>query len=226
MAKVWLLVGLVFAAFAPGFVEAAAAQDTADQQELVDRAAIAVRSLRQDKGIGPGFEGVLANAKAVVVVPQLLKGGFIIGGEVGNGVMIARTPDGSWGSPSFVRLAAASVGLQIGGAVSEVAFTIMTDKGLQAVLANQFKFGGDVQAAIGPIGGQVEASTTTELGVDIFAHATSQGLFAGGAFEGAVIDQLESWNQSFYGSVVDPGKLVVDPLPAGARADGLRQALN
>ena len=224
MTTKWLRGLLVAVLFGAG-AGPATAQTSAETQELVDRSAIAVRSLRADRAVGEGFESVLAGAKAVIVVPQLLKGGFIVGGEVGNGVMIARTADGGWGSPSFVRLAAASIGLQIGGSVSEVAFTIMTDKGLDAVLANQFKFGGDVQATLGPIGGQVEASTTTELGVDIFAYATSQGLFAGGAFEGAVIDQLENWNQTFYGSAGDPRKLVSDPVAAGPRADDLRSAL-
>ncbi len=207
-----------------GLAPVGMAQDS-DQQELVDRAAITVRSLRRDDAVGTGFNNLLSTAKAVVVVPKLVKGGFIVGGEIGKGVMIAKTADGGWGSPAFVRLAAASIGLQIGGSVSEVAFTIMTDKGLDALLKNQFKFGAGVDAALGPVGGSVEASTTTELGADIYAFATSQGLFAGGSFDGTVIDQLEEVNKSFYGSGLPVKELIFDPGPAAGRATTLREAL-
>ncbi len=207
-----------------GLAPASVAQDS-DQQELVDRAALTVRSLRRDKGLGQGFNNVLSAAKAVVIVPKLVKGGFIIGGEVGEGVMIARTADGGWGSPAFVRLAAASIGLQIGGSVSEVALTIMTDKGLNAMLDNQFKFGAGVEAAIGPVGAGVEASTTTELGADVYAYSTSQGLFAGGSFDGTVIDQLEADNKSYYGSEVAARDVIFNQDLAAGRASTLREAL-
>lgn len=215
---------VVVAIGAAGLAPASMAQDS-DQQELVDRAALTVRSLRRDEGFGPSFNNVLSTAKAVVVIPKLVKGGFIIGGEVGEGVMIARTADGGWGSPAFVRLAAASIGLQIGGSISEVALTIMTDTGLNAMLANQFKFGAGVDAAIGPVGGGVEASTTTELGADVYAFSTSQGLFAGGAFDGTVIDQLEDANKSYYGGAFAAKDVIFNQGLAAGRASTLREAL-
>ncbi len=218
------LVALAGMAGLAGTAPQALAQDS-DQQELVDRAAITVRSLSRNEGFGNSFNNLLSSAKAVVIVPKLVKGGFILGGEIGDGVLIARTGDGGWGSPSFIRLAAVSVGLQIGGSVSEVAFTVMTDKGLNALLANQFKFGAGVDAALGPVGGSVEAATTTELGADIYAFATSQGLFAGGALDGTLIDQLEDANASYYGNAVAAKDVIFDPGLAGGRASGLQAAL-
>ncbi|MHA1564589.1 MAG: lipid-binding SYLF domain-containing protein [Alphaproteobacteria bacterium] len=207
-----------------GMVGQALAQDS-DQQELVDRAALTVRSLSRHEGFGDGFNNLLSSAKAVVIVPKLVKGGFILGGEIGEGVFIARTSDGGWGSPAFIRLAAVSIGFQIGGSVSEVAFTVMTDKGVNALLANQFKFGVGVDAALGPVGGSVEAATTTELGADIYAFATSQGLFAGGALDGTLIDQLEAANSSYYGGAVAAKDVIFNPGLAAGRASTLREAL-
>ena len=201
------------------------AQDS-DQQELVDRAALTVRSLTRHEGFGNSFNRLLSSAKAVVIVPKLVKGGFILGGEIGNGVFIAHTPDGGWGSPAFVRLAAVSIGFQIGGSVSEVAFTVMTEKGLNALLANQFKFGVGADAALGPVGASVEAATTTELGKDIYAFATSQGLFAGGALDGTLIDQLEDANSAYYGNAVAAKDVIFDPDLAAGRAATLREALS
>ena len=108
-----LKVGFVFGLTAPASAQA-------KQQQLVDDAVASVSALQADGQIGPALDELLPRAKAVVVVPQLFKGGFIIGGEAGNGVLLARLADGAWSAPAFVELAAASIGLQIGGSASQV----------------------------------------------------------------------------------------------------------
>ncbi|MFQ5970870.1 MAG: lipid-binding SYLF domain-containing protein [Alphaproteobacteria bacterium] len=205
---------------------AARAQTTTPQQELVDRSALAVVALRRDERLGPSVVSAIDRAKAIVIIPSLLKGGFILGGEGGRGVLLARREDGRWGSPAFITLGAASIGLQIGGQVSEVVFTIMTDKGLNAVLVNKFKLGADASVALGPVGGNVEASTTTAIGADIFSYARTQGLFGGGAFEGAVITQRDEWNEAYYGAVYTPRRIITDPAVPSPGAASLRAALD
>src|SRR3546814_2006726 len=82
-------------------------------------------------------------AKGILIVPQLVKGGFIIGAEGGSGVFLARGTDGSWSPPAFYTLGAGSIGLQIGGEVKEVVFVMMSDKAVDAMLSSEFKLGAD-----------------------------------------------------------------------------------
>ena len=63
-----------------------------------------------DKGIP---EEVLNDSKCIVVVPHLVKGGFIIGAKHGRGVAVCRT-SGGWSAPAFISVGGGSWGLQIG----------------------------------------------------------------------------------------------------------------
>src|ERR1700692_1110268 len=63
-----------------------------------------------DKGIP---EEVLTGAKCILVVPNLIKGGFVFGGKHGRGVASCRTADG-WSAPAFVSVGGGAWGLQIG----------------------------------------------------------------------------------------------------------------
>lgn len=207
----------------PGLAPAQA-QESA-QQELLDRAVLALSAVRRDDRLGQAMTTALNNAKGVIIVPSLVKGGFIVGGKGGSGVMLARLTDGSWSAPAFINLGGASIGLQIGGSISEVVFTIMTEDGLDAVLVNKVKLGADAGLALGPLGANVAASTTTAAGADIYSYAVSQGLFGGGAFEGALITQRHAWNKTFYGADYLPRRILTDPTITNPGAQSLRASL-
>jgi len=78
-----------------------------DTVERLQSSVEVIRSIMNtpDKGIP---EEVLADAKCMVVVPHLIKGGFIFGGKHGRGVASCRTSDG-WSAPAFI-----SVGVEAG----------------------------------------------------------------------------------------------------------------
>lgn len=198
---------------------------TNDQEELLDRALIALSTMRRDENVGPSFNNQFPDAKALVILPNVLKGGFIIGGEGGNGVLIARLDDGRWSAPSFVFMGGASIGLQIGGSVSEVVLVVVTDRGLNALLEKKFKLGADASGAIGPVGGRVGAATTAAGGADIFTYAISDGLFAGTTFEGAVISAKAGWNDALYGQSLTARQIITDPGLSPPQAAALRDAL-
>jgi lipid-binding SYLF domain-containing protein len=101
----------------------------------------------------------------------------------------------------------------------------MTENGLKAVLSNQMKLGVDASVAVGPLGKGVEASTTTNFNSDIYQFAKTEGLFGGGAFEGALIYKRDEWNRGFYGRGVTPQQIVLRNEVANPTADPLRQAL-
>ncbi len=170
-----------------------------DQEELVERARVTIQSLLNDPDYVP-LHTTLRQAEAVLIVPSLVKGGFILGGEGGNGVLLARTADGSWSDPSFMLLASGSIGLQIGGEVSELVLSIMTEDGLNAILERKGRIGADVSAALFVVGAGVEAQTGFDTNADMYAFSRGKGLFVGGALEGGVISEKTAWNQAYYGS--------------------------
>ncbi len=203
-----------------------AAQDNIQQRKLLLDAEAALIDLRAAEPLAGKMNSAIAKASAVLIVPNLLKGAFIVGGEGGSGVLLARRLDGSWGAPVFVTLGAASIGLQIGGQSSKVLFAVMHDAALDALLSNKVKLGVDLGVAVAHVGAGLEASTTTAARDDIFQFAVSQGLFGGGALEGAVIEPRTSWNDAYYGRTLGAKAIVADPNLASPGADALRAALD
>ncbi len=217
----WFMGWVVAAALA---VAAPAHADT--PQDLVGDAQATVEQLVAD----PDFEnlrGLLTRARGVVVVPALYKAGLIIGGEVGEAVLLAHDLNtGAWSYPAFMTMASGSVGLQIGASVNQVVLVIMTDDGLEAMLADKIEIGGDASVAAGPVGVNAKAATTsTEFDQDIYAYGTGQGLFAGVAVEGAILIPDEDTNQLYYGEAATTREIVQAGTVANDDADGLRAAL-
>ena len=111
-------------------------------EELVEKATLTIEKLLVDPNL-PELRGYVEKSQGILIIPQLVKGGFLVGGEGGSGVLLIKGSDGTWSSPAFYTLAAGSFGLQIGAQVSEVVFTIMNDGAVNALLDDSFKLGGD-----------------------------------------------------------------------------------
>ncbi len=193
-------------------------------EELVEKAALTIEKLLVDPNL-PQLSGFVEKSQAVLIFPQLVKGGFIVGGEGGSGVLVVKGSDGSWSAPAFYTLAAGSFGLQIGGQVSEVVFTIMNDAAVDNMLGDNFKLGADASVAIGPIGQGIEASTTINLRDDIYAFSKTVGLFGGGSLEGAAIFKRTEWNEIYYTAGAVPRDILIDRKYFNPHADRLRDAL-
>ncbi len=200
------------------------AQAETESEALVTESRLSVDRLMADKDFFQ-LSNFIKNAKGIYIVPQLVKGGFIIGAEGGSGVFLARGTDGSWSAPAFYTMAAGSIGLQIGGEVKEVVFVLMSDKAVDAMLSSEFKLGADASISVGPVGRGVEASRTTDLTSDIYAFSKSVGLFGGGALEGAKIFERETLNIGYYGSGATARSIVIDRKFSNAQADKLRETL-
>src|SRR5436309_12703050 len=151
-----------------------------------------------DKGIP---EEVLSNAKCIVVVPNLIKGGFIVGGKHGRGVASCRTANG-WSAPAFVSVGGGSWGLQIGAEGVDLVMLVMNDKGLQHLLSSKFQISGEGSAAAGPVGRHASAGTDWKLNTELLTYSRSKGAFAGLTLEGAVIEQDTDSTVAIYGKDV------------------------
>ena len=228
-----MMAGLAAAllAAAPSYVRAqpsagrdALAQATSTEQALVDHARSTVETLKVDPNFS-NFNSLLREAKAVIVVPELIKAGLIVGGEGGSGVLLARNAQGHWSSPAFYDMGAASIGLQIGAQKSEVVLLVMSARALDKLLQNRVTLGGDVSVAAGQTGSSLEARTTTNVGADIYAFARNKGLFGGLTLEGGWLTPNQGMNRAYYGAGANAHDIVIDQKYNNPGAEQLRSSL-
>jgi lipid-binding SYLF domain-containing protein len=148
-----------------------------------------------DKGIP---EEVLSNAKCIMVVPNLIKGGFIFGGKHGRGVATCRTAEG-WSAPAFVSVGGGSWGLQIGVEGVDLVMLVMNDQGFQHLLSSKFQLTGEGSVAAGPVGRHASAGTDWKMNTQMLTYSRSKGVFAGLTLEGAVVEQDNDSTRAIYG---------------------------
>jgi SH3 domain-containing YSC84-like protein 1 len=148
-----------------------------------------------DKGIP---EEVLSNAKCILVVPDLIKGGFIFGGKHGRGVATCRTAEG-WSAPAFVSVGGGSWGLQIGVEDVDLVLLVMNDQGFQHLLSSKFELTGEGSVAAGPVGRHASAGTDWKMNTEMLTYSRSKGVFAGLTLEGAVVEQDNDSTHAIYG---------------------------
>lgn len=220
MARPAVLVLVLVLAVAPRMAAAGS------ERVLVEDARATLWELLREDGYA-GLPGLLERARGVLIVPQLFKVGFIIGGEAGRGVLLARDLSaGSWSNPAFFDVGSASLGLQIGASETQLVLVVMTDRGLESLLADRINVGADASIAAGPVGAAAKAATTsTELDADIYAYGTSEGLFAGIALEGGMIVPDEDANLAFYGEALTTREIVQAGLGHNGDAEPLRRML-
>lgn len=214
----------VLAGTAAAFLLPTVARADAKRQSLVDQSLNSARKVLSGKDY-PDTLKLMPKARGVLIIPELVQGGFIIGAAGGRGVLLSRANPGNWSYPAFYGMGSGSVGLQVGGKVSEIVFIILTEKGLQAILDHKFKFGAEAGVTMVAVGAGFEGASTAALGTDIVAFASSNGLFAGASLEGSYIDADNDWNALYYGAGATGKAVVVDRRYTNPGAEPLRQFL-
>jgi lipid-binding SYLF domain-containing protein len=169
-------------------------EDTVDRMQKSVDVLHAIMST-PDKGIP---EEVLSGAKCILVVPDLIKGGFIFGGKHGRGVASCRTSNG-WSAPAFVSVGGGSWGLQIGIEGVDLVMLVMNDQGFQHLLSSKFELTGEGSVAAGPVGRHASAGTDWKMNTEMLTYSRSKGVFAGLTLEGAVVEQDNDSTRAIYG---------------------------
>lgn len=196
------------------------------QQLLVDEARLVIDNFMADPNMG-WFREHLKSAKGVLIVPNLYKGAWFLGGSGGRGLILVRDEEsGEWFGPAFSTMGSLSLGFQLGGQRSEMVVLAMTQKGLDSLHATSVKIGGDVSGAIGPVGATAQAATAPSLNVDFISYGRSQGAFLGVSLDGAVIKENYDWNKRYYGKPVRPVDILVSREVTNPRAQKLRADLS
>jgi len=197
------------------------AAEPAEQQALVDKARLTFESYMRDENMS-WLRDNLDQAKGLLIAPSVLKGGFIVGGSGGRGVLVVKdAKTGKWTQPGFYTLGSVTFGLQIGGEAAEVIMMVRSQKGIDKLLTTSFKLGGDTSVAVGPVG----AGAKTSITADILSFARSKGAYAGANFEGAVIKTRDEWNQAYYGKPVRPTDIFVKHAVNNPGSADLRAAV-
>jgi len=166
-------------------------------QERIDAAKLVLDQVMAAKDSSIPME-ILEQATCVGVVPGMIKGAFVFGGQYGQGVVTCRTGHG-WSAPVFIRMAGGSWGLQIGGQSTDLVLVAVNDRGFQDLLRNKFKIGGDASAAAGPVGRSSQASTDWKMNAELLSYSRNKGLFAGIDLDGTSVSQNQEDTEIYFG---------------------------
>lgn len=208
----WLIGLLLLSAFALGGCAGPSSEkaSAARSERLVEQSRLVLRDFLDDEQY-QRMRVYVQNAYAIMVVPDLLKGGFLAGAERGTAVMLIRNPaTGGWGQPAFYDVYGGSLGLQFGVQSSDVVLTIMNEGAVKNMVGSGLKLGADASVAAGRTGATIGAATTTRFGEDLYVFAKNQGLFGGFAIDGSYVAAKTDWNTAYYGRPVDPWEVLSD----------------
>jgi SH3 domain-containing YSC84-like protein 1 len=143
---------------------------------------------------------LISNAKAIIVFPTMLKAGFFVGARYGKGIASVRAEEtGEWGPPAFLFTTGGSFGFQFGAQAIDLILLVMSQRGLEGLLNEQFTLGGDIAISAGPIGRHAEASSDVFMQGEIYSYSRSKGLFGGVSLKGTIITNDSDANLTYYG---------------------------
>jgi len=216
-----VLLTIIFSSMLFGLAIPAIADEPVKQQGLVDKARVTLESFMADNNQA-WLKEHLNQAKALIIVPSLLKAGFVVGGSGGSGVLIVKDhKTGQWSEPAFYTLGSGTFGLQIGAESAEVIMMVRTQKALDKLFTSSFKLGGDTSMAVGPVGGGAKSNIVA----DIVSFTRSKGAYAGISLEGSVIKTKDKWNQAYYGKAVSPIDIIVKRSVSNPGSKDLRTSV-
>jgi lipid-binding SYLF domain-containing protein len=177
-----------------------------------------------DKGIP---HDLFDKAQCVVVIPDLLKGAFVVGGEFGHGFAECRNANGvGWSAPAAMKLEGGSVGFQIGGSATDLVLLVMNRSGMNKLLSDKITLGADASVAAGPVGRSANAQTDLKMSAEILAWSRSKGLFAGIALNGATLRPDSKVDEELYGRALTNREILMGNVRTPGVAEPLTTALD
>lgn len=172
-------------------------------------------------------QDLIDKSRCVVVIPGMLKAGFIFGANEGRGFAVCRRHGGTgWSAPAGMRSEGGSFGFQIGASDTDVVLLIMNDGGMKHLLADKFTLGGDASVAAGPVGREATAQTDVGLQAEVLSYSRSHGAFAGVALTGATLRPDGDTNKELYGRDATNREILTGAFKTPAVAGKFEHALN
>jgi lipid-binding SYLF domain-containing protein len=194
-----------------------------DEAETITDATVVIKEFAGMKEGPP--RGLVEKAEAIIIVPGLVKASFVVGGEHGDGVLLARDANGNWGQPLFVDVTGGSIGWQAGVSSTDLILILMRDANVKEILDGEFKVGGEAGVALGPLGREGSAGTDVHFDEPIYSYSRSKGVFAGVSVEGTKISLDGDSNVVLYGATPNAHEVIMKPAAAGTASAELASAL-
>lgn len=210
--------GLVFSA--PAFAD----NLKEEAETIVDKARIVMEEVKNAPDSGAAYD-LIRQSAGVVIIPDMFKGGFVVGGSYGKGVVVARK-DGKWSGPAFVYIGAGSIGFQIGVQLTDLILVVVGQNTMDSFMRSNFKLGVDAAAAAGPVGAQATAATDLFLKGGIYSYSRAKGLFAGVSLEGAGMGTEFDLNRAYYQTTSNPKEILYGQVETPASGKKLFEALS
>jgi len=179
------------------FIVLASATDVSKETERINKSSEIIKAFTGKSETIP-YE-LIEKYNGLVIIPDLINAGFVVGGKRGKGIAMVKLPDGRWSDPVFVTLTGGSIGFQIGVQSVDLILVFRHSSVLTKVKNGDFTIGGDVSAAAGPVGRSTSANTDIKLQAEVYSYSRSRGLFAGISVNGANLSIDKSADANFYG---------------------------
>jgi lipid-binding SYLF domain-containing protein len=195
-----------------------------DAEVIVNKARLVIEEVKNAPDSGAAYD-LIRQSAGVAIIPDMFKGGFIVGGSYGKGVVVARK-DGKWSGPSFVYIGAGSVGFQIGVQITDLILVVIGQNTMDSFLRSNFKLGADAAVAAGPVGAQATAATDLFLKGGIYSYSRAKGLFAGVSLEGAGLGTEFDLNRAYYQTTSNPKEILYGQVETPESGKKLFEALN
>ena len=195
-----------------------------DAEIIVNKARLVIEEVKTAPDSGAAYD-LIRQSAGVAIIPDMFKGGFIVGGSYGKGVVVARK-DGKWSGPSFVYIGAGSIGFQIGAQITDLILVVIGQNTMDSFLRASFKLGADAAIAVGPVGAQATAATDILLKGGIYSYSRAKGLFAGVSLEGAGMGTEYDLNRAYYQTTSNPKDILYGQVETPESGKKLFEALN
>lgn len=196
------------------FLTSTAATRFAHGQQMEAATVQAATSALSEAMTTPGSkipQAMLSDAYGVAIIPNVIKGGFVVGARFGRGLLFIRDTNGIWHAPVFITLTGGNIGWQVGVQASDIILVFKTLNSVQGILQGKLTIGADAAASAGPIGRQTAAATDGQLKAEIYTYSRSRGLFAGVSIDGSVVRTDPLATSSYYHSAGPGTPLVIPP---------------
>jgi len=197
----------------------------ADRARVVRRIRDSAQVFEENRKDSKGMpDRVIEKAAGIIIVPRLKRAGFVVGGEFGKGVFVARTAEG-WTAPCMIRIEGGGVGFQAGVGETDLVLVAMNEEAVKQLMHSGAKIGVDVMAAAGPVGRESEADTTPIPASGLLSYSHARGVFAGIAVGGTTLRSDDDDNTLIYGRRVDESDILSGNVEATKDAEPVLSVL-
>jgi len=164
-------------------------------QIVVDSTNVLSQSVAMPSGLP---QSMLPSAQGIVIVPNMVRGAFVIGAQFGRGVLLTRGPGGAWQPPRMITITGGSLGYQVGVQSTDLILIFRTPQSVANLLRGTLKVGVDASAAAGPVGRQASAATDLPLQAEILSYSRARGAFLGVSIDGSVVSMDTATDAMYY----------------------------